>query len=375
MMKEQNSNLLYVKPQPHSERSSALELFLKLRRAQATERLPKSSARTELQSEAGENDFSENVSRGWKIARAPAVRSLFPSEQQHQIVALATRPPEELDRPVPAWSITELTAEVHKQEIVDSISRSTVWRLLDQAEIKPHKWRYWLNSPDPEFEEKMLHIVDLYLHPPENAVLLCLDEKTAIQALERKYPDLPTRPGMPCRREHSYIRHGTKDLLAAFEVSTGTVYGQLHDGHSSPYWEMFLKDLAARYSKDQNIHLIQDNFSTHSTPGLCRLIAELCQVPLPTLKTQKQRRQWLMSDDKRIVFHYLPTHASWLNQIEIWFSTLSKRFLKRSSFQSLKELKEKLLQFIQYYNMEFAHPYAWTYTGKPLAVGNLVKNL
>lgn len=265
--------------------------------------------------------------------------------------------------------------ETLKQEIVSSISRSTVWRLLDQAEIKPHKWRYWLNSPDPGFEEKMLHIVDLYLHPPENAVLLCLDEKTAIQALERKYADLPMEPGKPCRREHSYIRHGTRDLLAAFEVSTGTVYGQLHDGHSSPDWEMFLGDLVVRYAKDQKIHLIQDNFSTHSTPGLCRLIAELCEVSLPKLKTQKQRRQWLMSEDKRIVFHYLPTHASWLNQIEIWFSTLSKRFLKRSSFQSLKELKEKLLQFIQYYNLEFAHPYAWTYSGKPLAVGNLVKNL
>lgn len=313
--------------------------------------------------------------RPWKINRDLAVRSLFPSEQQHLIVALATRPPQELDRPVPAWTITELTQETLKQEIVSSISRSTVWRLLDQAEIKPHKWSYWLNSPDPEFEEKMLHIVDLYLHPPENAVLLCLDEKTAIQALERKYADLPIGAGRPCRREHSYIRHGTRDLLAAFEVSSGTVYGQLHDGHSSPYWEIFLKDLVIRYSKDQKIHLIQDNFSTHSTPGLCRLIAELCEVRLPKLKTQKQRRQWLMSDDKRIVFHYLPTHASWLNQIEIWFSTLSKRFLKRSSFISLAELKNRMDQFIRYYNMEYAHPYAWTYTGKPLAVGNWDQNL
>lgn len=375
MMKEQNSNRLCVKLPHRSGRSSAPELFLKLPRAQATGPLPKSLARTESRSEPGESDFSENVSRVWRIVHDLAVRSLFPSEAQHQIIALATRPPQALDRPVPAWTITELTDEVHKQEIISSISRSTIWRLLDQAEIKPHKWRYWLNSPDPEFEAKMLHIVDLYLHPPENAVLLCLDEKTAIQALERKYADLLMQPGTPCRREHSYIRHGTRDLLAAFEVSSGKIYGQLHDGHSSPYWEIFLKELVALYPKDQWIHLIQDNFSTHSTPALCRLIAELCEVPLPKLKTQKQRRDWLASENKRIVFHYLPTHASWLNQIEIWFSTLSKRFLKRSSFQSLKELKEKLYQFIHYYNMEFAHPYAWTYTGKPLAVGNLVKNL
>lgn len=375
MMKERILSPLSVRPNRRNGMFFVPGLSWQLPKASAIAALPNSLARIESPSVVGENALPGNALKVCKTSPDRVVRSLFPSEAQHRIVALATRPPQDLDRPVPTWTLTELTQETLKQKIVSSISRSTVWRLLDQAEIKPHKWRYWLNSPDPEFQEKMLHIVDLYLHPPENAVLLCLDEKTAIQALERKYVDLPMEPRKPCRREHSYIRHGTRDLLAAFEVSTGTVYGQLHDGHSSPYWEMFLGDLARRYSKDQKIHLIQDNFSTHSTPGLCRLIAELCEVQLPKLKTQKQRRQWLISEDKRIVFHYLPTHASWLNQIEIWFSTLSKRFLKRSSFQSLKELKEKLLQFIQYYNMEFAHPYAWTYTGKPLAVGNLVENL
>lgn len=290
-------------------------------------------------------------------------------------MALATRPPEDLNRPVPTWTITELTQETLKEQIVSSISRSTVWRLLDQAEIKPHKFRYWLNSPDPDFETKMFHIVDLYLHPPQDGIVLCLDEKTAIQALERKYPDKPTQAARPCLREHSYIRHGTQDLLAAFEVSTGKVFGQLHDGHSSPYWEAFIREIARYFSQDQKLHLIQDNGSTHSTPGLCQLIAKLCDVPLPKLKTQKARRAWLSDNNKRIVFHYLPTHASWLNQVEVWFSILSKRFLKRSSFRTLQELKERLMRFIQYYNMEFAHPFAWTYTGKPLAVGNLVKNL
>ena len=374
-MKEQSLNRLSEKPQRHSGLFFVPRSFLKRQAVPATAPSLRNLVQLEPLLELGENDSSKNASKRWKINPGLVVRSLFPSEAQHQIIALATRPPEELNRPVPAWTITELTAEVNKQEIVDSISRSTVWRLLDQAEIKPHKWRYWLNSPDPEFEAKMLHIVDLYLHPPENAVLLCLDEKTAIQALERKYADLPMQSGMPCRREHSYIRHGTRDLLAAFEVSSGKVYGQLHDGHPSPDWEMFLGDLVACYPKDQIIHLIQDNFSTHSTSALCRLVARLSEVPLPKLKTQKERRAWLASETKRIVFHYLPTHASWLNQIEIWFSTLSKRFLKRSSFQSLKELKEKLMHFIHYYNLEFAHPYAWTYTGKPLAVGNLVQNL
>lgn len=173
----------------------------------------------------------------------------------------------------------------------------------------------------------MLHTVALYLHPPGNAIRLCLDEKTAIQALGRKYPDKPTQAGRPCLREHSYIRHGTQGLLAAFEVSTGKVFGQLHDGHGSPYWEAFIRDLAGHFPQDQKLPLIQDNGSTHSTPGLCRLIAKLCDAPLPKLKTQNTRRAWLSENNKRIVLHYLPTHASWLNQIEIWFSTLSKRFM------------------------------------------------
>lgn len=238
-MKEQNLNLLSVKQPPRNEMFFVHELFSKQPAVQAIAKLQKNRIQTGLPSGLGENDFSKNVSKVCKISPAQDGRSLFPSEQQHQIVALATRPPEDLNRPVPTWTITELTQETLKEEIVSSISRSTVWRLLDQAEIKPHKFRYWLNSPDPDFESKMLHIVDLYLHPPQDGVLLCLDEKTAIQALERKYPDKPTQAGRPFLREHSYIRHGTQDLLAAFEVSTGKVFGELHDGHSSPYWGSF----------------------------------------------------------------------------------------------------------------------------------------
>jgi len=127
---------------------------------QATAPLPRNWEQPEASFWNGGNVFFGTVSTDCATNHAPAGRSLFPSEAQHQIVALATRPPEECDRPVPAWSITELTDEISKQEIVFSISRSTVWRLLDQAEIKPHKWSYWLNSPDPKFEEKMLHIVE-----------------------------------------------------------------------------------------------------------------------------------------------------------------------------------------------------------------------
>lgn len=316
---------------------------------------------------SGENDSQK---KEWMVSKTKTEavdRPIFPPEELHKIVALATCPPRDTDRPVERWTISDLTQEVILQKIAQ-ISPSSVWRLLDQAALKPHKWVYWLNSPDPDFESKMLHIVDLYLHPPEDGLLFCLDEKTGIQALERKYPDQPTQPGQPYRREHSYRRHGTQDLLAAFEVSSGNVFAQTLDGHSSVHWESFIKELVTQYPEQQKFHFIQDNYSTHSTPELCRLIAKLCNVPLPDLKTQEDRRCWLMRDDKRIVFHYLPTHASWLNQIEIWFSTFTRKLLKRLSVSSLQELKNKIFQFIEYYNDKLAHPYKWTYTGKPLAV-------
>ena len=293
-------------------------------------------------------------------------RPVFPPEELHKIVALATCPPEDAERPVNRWTIADLTEEIHQQNI-SVMSASSVWRLLDQAALKPHKWVYWLNSPDPNFEPSMLHIVDLYLNPPQDGLLFGLDEKTGIQALERKYSDQPTEPGKTYRREHSYLRHGTQDLLAAFEISSGEVFAQTLAGHRSPYWEGFIKELVSQYPQSQKFHFIQDNYATHSTPTLCQLIAQLSRVPLPELKTQQDRRCWLAQHNKRIVFHFLPTHASWLNQIEIWFSTLSRKLLKRLNVSSLQELKNKIVKFINYYNDKLAHPYRWTYTGKPLA--------
>jgi transposase len=375
MMKEQNLNLLYEKPRPRSETSFEPGLFSKHPRVQATVPLPNPLNRIELRSEPGENAFPKNVLKGFGTNLDQGGLALFPPEAQHQIVALATKTPESFNRPISAWSITELTDEVLKQHYVTSIGRSTVWRLLDQAALKPHKFRYWCQSPDPDFEAKMFHILDLYLHPSENAVLLCFDEKTAIHALERKQLDIPMGPGKPCRITQRTKLHGIKNLLAAFEVSSGKVFGQLHEGHASGDCVLFLESLAYQYTPEQTLHIILDNYATHSTPKICKLIAELCKVSLPELLTQAQRRQWLEQNNKRIVFHFLPTRASWLNQIEIWFSAFSKRCLKHLNVSSMEDFIQKVALFIQYYNLEFAHPYAWTYTGKPLAIGNLVKNL
>jgi transposase len=358
---------LYEKANLHSETLFALKSSLKPLRDSGIGQSHRSSKSRLTQCLNGADDFQKRESKDLKTKNEVVARPLFPPEELHKIVALATCPPEEMDRPINRWTITDLTKEIINQKIAQ-ISRPSVWRLLDQVAIKPHKWVYWLNSPDDDFEAKMLHIVDLYLHPPEDGLLFCLDEKTGIQALERQYPDHPTEPGKSYRREHSYVRHGTQDLLAAFQVSSGDVFAKTMDGHSSVYWESFLKELVLQYPDDQKFHFIQDNYSTHSTPGLCQLVAQLCNVSLPKLKTQADRRHWLMQNDKRIVFHYLPTHASWLNQIEIWFSTLTRKLLNRLSVCTLQELKDKIVKFIEYYNDVLARPYKWTYTGKPLAV-------
>lgn len=366
-MNEKNSSQSYANQNRLNEMFFEQKSFLKPQKVKGTGPFPEDWELPATLLPFGENDFLKIVSKGFKTNHGAGDRSFFPSETLHKVCALATFPPEEAGSPLPTWTMTELTDQVSQQNIAE-ISRSTVWRLLDQAAIKPHKWQYWLNSPDPDFEKKMLHIVNIYLHPPRNGIVICLDEKTAVQALERKYADHPMEPGKPCRREHSYIRHGTRDLLAAFEVSTGTVFGKLKEGHSAIYWEPFIKEIVQQYDDEQTLHFIQDNASTHSTPSLCRLIAELCNVHLSELPTQEDRRRWLSKNNKRIIFHYLPTHASWLNQIEVWFSSLTRRFLKRSNFKSIKELVNKFEQYLGYYNEKLAHPYSWTYTGKPLAV-------
>ncbi len=366
-MNEKDWNQQYEKPNHHKETYYAPKLFYWLAKEKEMERSPKNLNVSVLQYVGGGNGFLKNGLKAYRIKYGADDRSFSPSEVLHKVVALATCPPEDAKRPINRWTISDLTQEIIHQKIAQ-MSPSTVWRLLDQAAIKPHKWVYWLNSPDPDFEPKMLHIVDLYLNPPRDGLLFSLDEKTGIQALERKYPDQSTEPGQTYRREHSYLRHGTQDLLAAFEVASGNIFAKTLDGHSSVYWEGFIKELVLQYPEDQKFHFIQDNYSTHSTPELCQLIANLSGVLLPTLKTQEDRRRWLRQDDKRIVFHYLPTHASWLNQIEIWFSTLSRKLLKRLNVSSLQELKDKIVKFINYYNDKIAHPYKWTYTGKPLAV-------
>ena len=284
---------------------------------------------------------------------------------------MATQPPQEQDCPVTHWSILELQRAVLEKSIVHNISPATIWRLLDQAAIKPHLWHYWLNSNDPDFETKMLDIVDLYLRAPEmylsNEVILSVDEKTSIQALQRKYPSKAILPGKRELIEHEYIRHGTRCLTAGFEVATGSVMGILTDNRPAEVFADFIQWTCDYYHDASKLHIVLDNLNTHYHETVCRVVSEHCQIDPGDLSTVKQRKAFLCAPDKSIIFHFTPSHASWLNQIEIWFSTLSRKVINRGNFSSVTDLDNKIIEFIKYYNKSLAKPYKWTYTGKPLA--------
>ncbi len=251
-----------------------------------------------------------------------------------RIATEACRPPEDASH----WSTRELAAHV------GGVSHVTVHRVLAAERIKPHLQQMWLNSKDPDFAAKQADIIGLYLDPPENALVLSIDEKTGVQALGRKHADKPVRPGSPAKREFEYVRHGTKSLLAALAVHEGTVTAQAYDRHTHEEFLAFL-ELLDRQHPTGELHLIVDNLSVHKHTKV---------------------QSWL-DEHRRIRFHFTPTHASWLNQIELWFSILGRQLLNRGIFNSTDELVAKIMQYIESYN-KTATPFAWTYTGDPLTI-------
>jgi len=257
-------------------------------------------------------------------------------EIRHKIAAEACNPPEGQTH----WTIRDLAKHM-------DVDRGLVERVFKEQAIKPHLVKYYHHSSDPEFEEKMLNIIGLYLNPPENAVVLCVDEKTGIQALDRTQRVLPLKPhGKVKNIPFEYKRLGTTSLLAAFDVHQGTVLGKCEDRHTHQEFLSFLQHLEKTYrKKGREIHIICDNYSTHK---------------------HKKVKEWIASQTN-VTIHFTPTHASWLNQIEIWFSIMSRKVLKQGVFKSIPDLIKKIKHFIKNYNTT-AQPFAWTYTGQPLKV-------
>jgi transposase len=235
---------------------------------------------------------------------------------------------------------------------------------LCEHSLRPHRHRYYLQITDPDFFPKMEPIVDLYLNPPEN--LYCFDECTCLQALKRLTPDLPPRAGQPRLEDFDYQRNGTTDLLAFLNPATGRVYGQCTADHNRHTLSRVFTAHVQTHPADAVIHYIMDNLSPHSHDDFCRRVAELSAVSYPTLENSAQRRQWLQSEDKRIVVHFLPFHASWLNLIEIWFGILKSKCLQYDHFDSVDQLQTSISAFIETWNRCFAHPFKWSYTGEGL---------
>ena len=244
------------------------------------------------------------------------------------------------------------------------VSRSSIQRILHAHAMRPHLYRYFLQITDPDFFPKMEHIIGLYLNPPEN--LFSYDECTCIQALRRLTPDLPVAPNHPACEEFEYERNGIRDLMAFLNPKTGKIYGQCTDNHNTETFCRVFKDHVGTLAPDAIIHYVMDNLSPHFHENFCKTVADLSRVPYTSLKTGRARRAWLQSEHKRIVVHFVPFHASWLNMVEIWFGILRRKCLKHGDFPSVELLVAAIEAFIATWNEHFAHPFTWSYTGADL---------
>jgi len=262
-------------------------------------------------------------------------QSITPEERVGVVALACTKPADGSSR----WSVRKLAEATGH-------SKSAVQKILSEGAIKPHKTRYWCGkSPDPEFKEKQAAIIGLYLNPPENALVLSVDEKSQIQALDRTQPLLPMRPGAPRRLTATYKRHGTTCLLAALAVHAGTVEGRCVESSNHEEFLKFLKLLYRKYP-GKHLHVIVDNLAVH--------------------KHQKIT-EWL-AGKRRMTMHYTPTYSSWLNQVEIWFNIFARDVLRDGVWRSKQQLVGQIMEYIKNYNQLWAKPFKWTYTGKPLTV-------
>ena len=221
------------------------------------------------------------------------------------------------------WSTRKLAAELG-----GSVSHMAVARVWAKHKIKPHLLEGYIASNDPDFEAKAADVIGLYLNPPQHAAVFCVDEKTAIQALDRKDPVLPLSPGRAERHGFEYYRHGTLSLYAAFNTKTGEVLGKTATRHTSAEFVAFLNDIVAHQPKGKEIHVIADNLSAHKTKLVDQFLA----------------------DHPNVRLHFTPTYSSWLNQVELWFAKIQRDVIARGVFTSVPDLKRKLMRYIRHYN-------------------------
>jgi len=252
------------------------------------------------------------------------------SIEDDQVAAVIERTLRDSPRDATHWSLRSMAKEA-------GLSHTTVRRIWTAFGLQPHRQERFKLSSDPLFVEKVRDIVGLYLSPPNRALVLSVDEKSQIQALDRSQPVLPMMPGVPERQTHAYIRHGTTSLFAALDVASGFVIGKCYKRHRAKEFLSFLKEIDTRVSSDLDIHIIMDNYATHKT---------------------KEVKAWLARRPRYRV-HFTPTSASWINQVERWFAELTRKQLQRGVHASVKTLEADILTFIKHHN-ENPKPFKWT---------------
>ena len=256
--------------------------------------------------------------------RAGRPRRITAAREQAVVSATLRKP-----KAATHWSARRLAQQV-------GLSSATVHRIWQKYGLQPHRVETFKFSRDPQFDAKLADIVGLYLDPPERALVLCVDEKSQIQALNRTQPAFPMWPGLPARMTHDYLRHGTTSLFAALEVASGKVHGRCYRRHRHAEFIAFLESLAKRYPKLE-LHLICDNYGTHKHPAV---------------------KHWLAAHP-RFHPHFTPTSASWLNLVERWFGLITSQAIRRGSFPSVARLEHAITRFLADWN-DHAQPFVWT---------------
>jgi len=277
-------------------------------------------------------DFIEKRLSGLKDAQRSGRKPIYDQKAVTKLISKTLEPPENLTH----WSTREMAK-------VFGMGHMTVHRIWKKNSLKPHLVKTFKYSNDKLLEEKIIDIVGLYLNPPENAIVLSVDEKSQIQALDRTQPLLPLKPYQVERRTHDYKRHGTTSLFAALDTATGSVLGKCYNRHRHQEFINFLNLINRNVSKEKDVHIITDNYSTHK---------------------HERVKNWFKRH-KRFQIHFTPTGASWMNQVETWFGILQAKRIKRGVFISVKDLIQKIEDFIRHYNKN-SRPFKWAKTSQEI---------
>ena len=277
--------------------------------------------------------FAEYRLDGLLDERRPGKPRTITDEQVEEVVVKTL---ESTPKDATHWSTRSMAREV-------GLTQSAVLRIWQAFGLQPHRQESWKLSKDPQFVAKVRDVVGLYLNPPERAVVLCVDEKSQIQALDRTAPILPMLPGTPQRATHDYKRAGTSSLYAALDITSGQVIGSLHARHRAIEFKQFLQTIDREVPADLDVHVVLDNSSTHKTPAV---------------------KKWLLAHP-RFVLHFTPTSSSWLNLVERWFSELTNKKLRRGTHRSVRELNSDIRAWITAWN-ENPRPYVWTKTAEEI---------